>query len=235
MNPFNSAALLLCCITTQPAIAETILRPPDTAGVQLSYTEDAHTALGAELGWNLNSKWRSRLTLERSHYSRNYLMGLVNYKESYQRHSLGLYADHFLFANQGLYLSAGLLHFDKGSDWNANPEKKAAYLINGRQYAGTHLSEPSGRIEFNQLVPYLGIGWQSPQQQRNHWSVNAHAGIIFKLNPQLTIRSDNPFNLPHLQEDLQTEADKYVENVKGNNAFAKDKYFKVGLSASYRF
>lgn len=204
----------------------------DSIGIGLGYAKDAHENLALEASWFEQADWQVRGRLEHGLYSRTHQIGWVEFAESFERTSLGLFVDRKLA--EGLYLSSGLLHFDQASHWTASPKADAVYKLNGRYYSGVQLGKPQADIDYQPIVPYLGIRWAVSLPDPK-WSINVEAGALFGLDPSLTMYSDNPANLPLLNVDLQFEADKYVARLKSNGEFLERTAPRASITATYHF
>lgn len=222
--------LLLGFLSQSPLLLATW--QPDSIGIGLGYAKDAHENLALEASWFEQADWQVRGRLEHGLYSRTHQIGWVEFAESFERTSLGLFVDRKLA--EGLYLSSGLLHFDQASHWTASPKADAVYKLNGRYYSGVQLGKPQADIDYQPIVPYLGIRWAASLPDPK-WSINVEAGALFGLDPSLTMYSDNPANLPLLNVDLQFEADKYVARLKSNGEFLERTAPRASITATYHF
>lgn len=206
---------------------------PDAVAVRGSNAVDSGKGIGAEVAWDVADRWRVRAGVEHYQGTQEHLISLIRFTEDSERTDVGLFLDRKLVGNSGLYATAGILHPNHGPHWDATPEVRAAYTLNGRQYAGIHLSEPEGQVEYAALVPYAGIGWQSPTHQG--WQVGAELGVLAGLDPVFSIHTDNPFHLPYLEQDLQAEADKYLATTQADTHLSGDQQLKASVSLRYHF
>lgn len=208
---------------------------PSSIGGGISYTDDAHDALNIEVGWQFNSNWRIKVQLEQGLYSREHAVSLVSFAESFERKSFGVFAQRNLVSFPRVSLSAGLVHFDKASTWIASPERSAVYHLNGRSYSGLNLGRPEATVSYRTLIPYFGVSWSSLPPNKKGWGISANAGVMFNLDPELMIKSNNPSGLAYLNADLQHEADKYVERLKSEDEFLNNVAPRVGMAVIYQF
>lgn len=205
---------------------------PEAIGIGVGYAKDAHKHIALEANWFANIDWQVRGRLEHGLYNRSHQVGWVEFSEDFERNSIGVFFDRKL--TKGWYLSGGLLHFDQASHWTASPKPDAVYRLNGRYYAGVQLGRPQAEVDYQPLVPYLGIRWTS-SLPHSKWSVDIEAGALFGLDPSLTMYSDNPANLPLLNADLQHEADKYVARLKAKGQFLEHTAPRASITAIYHF
>lgn len=116
----------------------------------------------------------------------------------------------------------GSFHFSGGAFFNDNEveaEAKSAgsYNINGTTYTSTQTGTLKGTTDFNQVAPYLGIGWGNPFGKDSPWSMNLELGAFYQGEPDIELSASGPSsadptfqaNLRQEQEDLNDRFDKY--------------------------
>lgn len=206
---------------------------PDAAGVRVSYAADSGAGLGAELAWNAGEHWRIRAGVD--HYSdkQEHLISLIRFHEQHERSDVGLFLDRKLAGDSGWYVTGGVIHPGQGSRWDADPDPRMGYTLNGRQYAGIHLHEPVGEVSYTELAPYAGLGWRVADGKG--WQVGAEVGVLAGLDPTFSIHTDNPYQLPYLAQDLQAEADKYLATTQASTHLAGEQQLTARVSISYAF
>lgn len=213
---------------------------PDQVGLKLQYSSDLGQGYGGELGWTLAQRWQTRFAIYHYDEQQAHTINLIDFTEDRSRTDLALFVDRQLFENQGFYATVGAVNVGDGSRWQAQANPRFAYTLNGRQYAGIHLQEPQGRIQYNDLAPYVGLGWRSNRKQhlsqtQSNWQLGAEVGLISNLNPRFNIHTDNPYQLPLLEHDLQVEADRYLNRVAAEKGLLEDQEIHFSLSAHYTF
>lgn len=206
---------------------------PDAMGGRAVYAVDSGSGLGAELAWNAGERWRIRAGVD--HYSdkQDHLISLIRFREQHERSDVGLFLDRKLAGDSGWYVTAGVIHPGKGSRWDADPDPRMGYTLNGRQYAGVHLSEPVGEVSYTALAPYTGVGWRSSGQQG--WQAGAEIGVMAGLDPTFSLHTGNPYQLPYLEQDLQAEADKYLATTQASTHLSGEQQLSARISLSYAF
>jgi hypothetical protein len=232
MSHLNKTACLLLAVWGQVVVAADDALP-DAATLRVSYAPDSGAGVGAEIAWDAGERWRVHAGFE--HYSgeQEHLISLIRFTENRERTDVGLFLDRKLAGNSGWYVSAGIIHPDQGARWDANPDSRMAYTLNDRQYAGVHLSEPEGRVEYAALAPYVGVGWRASAAKG--WQVGAEIGVLAGLDPKFSIHTDNPYQLPYLEQDLQAEADQYLATAQADTHLSGDQQLKASVSLSYHF
>lgn len=225
----SSAVLSMALLGTVEAAAW----QPEAVSLQLSQSSDSGLGVGGSVRWALQPQWRIRV--DASHYreQQEHLVSLIRFAEQRDRTDLALVVERQLTAGQGWYVAAGIAHPGEGAVWDAEPDLRMAYTLNGRQYAGEHLSEPRGKVAYADAVPYLGLGWRS--QPQKHWQFEVELGVLNGLQPEFEIHTANPLQLPYLQADLQAEADRYIENTEADSHLSSDTQLTIRMGLSYRF
>lgn len=223
--------LWLALLTVSANAAEGFV--PDSAGVRASYAADSGAGLGAELAWDAGENWRIRAGVDRYSDSQEHLISLIRFHEQHERNDVGLFLDRKLAGDSGWYATGGIVHPGQGSRWDADPDQRMGYTLNGRQYAGIHLSEPVGEVSYTALAPYAGVGWRVADNKG--WQVGAEIGVLAGLDPTFSIYTDNPYQLPYLEQDLQAEADKYLTTTQASTHLSGEQQLTARVSISYAF
>ncbi len=209
--------------------------PPIDASVGFSHTADAREGVSLTTGWRFNADWRLKVRFERNFHERAHNVSLVQFNESFKRNSISLLVERDIEAFPALSVAAGVVHFDTGSEWTANPTVSAIYELNNTYYYGSHLGSPEATINYNKLVPYLGLSWSSLRSNQTGWGLVAEAGFMFNLKPTLTLRSENPSDLVSLNADLQYAVDAYIKRLESSGAFLDNVVPRIGVAAIYQF
>ncbi|MGV6808842.1 MAG: hypothetical protein ACWA5U_03100 [bacterium] len=230
--------LCFACLVGQASAEQAWL--PDQVGLKLQYSSDLGQGYGGELAWAIAKRWQARFAVYHYDEQQAHTINLIDFTEDRSRTDLALFVDRQLFANQGFYATLGAINVGDGSRWQAHANPRFAYTLNGRQYAGVHLQEPQGRIQYNDLAPYLGFGWRSTRkthtsQTKANWQLGAEVGLLSNLNPRFKIHTDNPYQLPLLEQDLQAEADRYLNRIAAEKGLLEDQEIHFSLSAHYSF
>lgn len=128
---------------------------------------------------------------------------------------------------QGFRISAGLYLNRNKLDLAA--ETSETVEINDREYS---LSDLGGKVEFNSLSPYLGLGYGNAAGADGHWHFSFDIGALFQGSPQIDLRAtaSDPAVQALLEADIVAE-EKRLEDDLG----AITVYPVVSFGVSYRF
>lgn len=105
----------------------------------------------------------------------------------------------------------------------------ASVEINEVEYA---VESVEGKISFNTLSPYLGIGYGNAADTNGHWHFACDVGVMFQGAPQVDFSgvATNPAQQADLDADLDEESSTWEEDFK---VFTM--YPIVSLGVSYTF
>lgn len=112
-------------------------------------------------------------------------------------------------------ISAGVLF--NGSDVDLEATSSEPVEIGNSIYLPGDIGSIQGESEFNEIAPYIGIGFGNPLSQDRGWGITADIGVAFIGSPNvdLTITgpfADNPLLLADLaeeEEEIEDDLDKF--------------------------
>ena len=129
----------------------------------------------------------------------------------------------------GFRLSGGLL-LNK-NEVNAVATPTVSYDIGGTLYTATDVGTLSGKIDFNSLAPYAGIGWGNALGEDKRWGLAFDLGVVFQGSPDADLTATGPLaanaaflaELAKEEQQLQDEVDDY------------EYYPVVSIGVTYKF
>ncbi len=136
---------------------------------------------------------------------------------------------------QGAFrLSAGLVLNGNHVDIEARPTA-GGYTFGGTPYLATDVDKVDGRIDFNLLSPYFGIGWDWGQAVDAGLSLSADLGLMYHGSPTADLTAHCvPGLLIPACNDLRADVEREEEQL--NNDLARLKWYPVAaLNATLRF
>ncbi|MDH3394386.1 MAG: hypothetical protein OEL66_10290 [Desulfobulbaceae bacterium] len=91
------------------------------------------------------------------------------------------------------------------------------YTIGDTTYTAAEVGNLDGTVEFNNLAPYLGIGWGNPFNNQSNWSFSYDIGVVFQGSPDVsynvngTLANNAAFRaeLEKERQELENELDEY--------------------------
>jgi hypothetical protein len=115
---------------------------------------------------------------------------------------------------------------------NGRATAQTSYEIGGISYSSDDVGTLGANIGFDNVAPYLGIGWTSTPGEESPWSYAFDLGVLFQGSPtaRLTSTGGTYSNDPTFQSHLRAEE---AELQDGIDDF---KYFPVvSVGLNYRF
>jgi hypothetical protein len=127
----------------------------------------------------------------------------------------------------GFRLSGGLMLNNNEIVLSADPNDLVD--INDTEYAITSLT---GEVSFDQMAPYLGIGYGNAVGEDGRWHFACDLGVMFQGTPQVSIKatSANPAMQASLDSDLAAETQDIEEDAEAFDMFP---VLSVGVSRKF--
>ncbi|MDD2859903.1 MAG: hypothetical protein PHI71_02390, partial [Acidiphilium sp.] len=94
-------------------------------------------------------------------------------------------------------LNAGVYINQNQVSATATPDAGGIYTINGNRYTASQVGSMSGKTHFNQVAPYVGVGWGNPFDG-GRWTFLANAGAMYEGNPQVRLSATGAASNPQL-------------------------------------
>jgi hypothetical protein len=115
-------------------------------------------------------------------------------------------------------LSGGLMINGNDIDSTADLVPTESYNIGDSTFTAADLGTLTGKFDFNNVAPYLGLGWNTSFGSDRRWAFLCDLGVLFQGSPNVDltstggIQSNNPFFLSELakeEQNLQDDLDEY--------------------------
>jgi hypothetical protein len=130
--------------------------------------------------------------------------------------TVSLMADWFPMARYGFRLSAGARYSSSNAQTAAGlTGADGAYTLAGHSYAAGEVGALTGRVQFNRLQPYLGIGWESAPATTSGWRFVSDVGLDFQTGAKVTLNSTAGQGSSALQQDIATTRQQLADAYKG--------------------
>ncbi len=189
--------------------------------------------LGVEYVQPLNEYWNLRAGLNGLNWSSDLDVDDLSYDGDLELKSIGLVTDYHPFAN-GFRLTAGVFYNGNSLDVTAKP-KSGSYTINDVRYPAKAIGSISGKVAFNSVAPYIGLGWGRDAQSRSHWSFNFDLGLLYHGDPDPELNGNCGVGFPvaacaHFQKNLAVEEQKLKDDADEYRV-----YPVISFGATYSF
>lgn len=108
----------------------------------------------------------------------------VDYDARLRLQGVGAVLEDFAFGARPLFVGAGLFIDRNRADLAArNPGSITA--------GGSTLDSLDGRVRFNPVAPYLGVGWDGSRGAAPGWHLRAAAGVLYLGSPQVDLHGSS--------------------------------------------
>ena len=132
-------------------------------------------------------------------------------------------------------ISGGVLY--NGNEIEADAKPSVSYMIGDTTYTASDVGTLKGKIDFNDIAPYLGLGWDTSFGKDNGFGFLFELGAIYQGSPDVELSADGTIasNPSHpLYQQFQSNLAKEEENMQSDVDDYKF-YPVVSLGLSYRF
>lgn len=219
---FAIGVILSSLLSTNTVLAEQAIKTTiSTLGYSVSYVHPVTETINVRVGVN---SFNHVDDLEERYLKYNGQFDFQSYQGIFDWHP-----------NQSMfYLSGGVIYNQNEVTVTATP-KNGTYTINGHEYTVNDVGSLSGKLSFDRLSPYFGVGLGNPIRGTKNWNFTAEAGVMIEGIPKTTLGVRCGPGLltgdcQQLQGDVEIE-EKYLKN-----AFEDYKLYPVvSLGIAYRF
>ncbi|HXO22078.1 MAG TPA: hypothetical protein VOA87_19345 [Thermoanaerobaculia bacterium] len=219
-------------------LATLILSLPAVARAQTAVSVKAGTlGLGVELTHGFTPWLDGRLGVNGFHLSRRSTASGIDYDARADLRTATALLD-FRPAGGGFRLTGGLVYDDNSVDGRSRPPASGFYPIGDVQVPVRLLGGLEGRIDFQPLAPYLGLGWSNSLAASGRLGFDFDLGAVFQGKPRVTltpvIAAGSPLDNPTARALLAVEIGKEEADVE-HDLRRHDVYPVVSFGLSYRF
>jgi len=138
----------------------------------------------------------------------------------------------------GFRLTGGLVYNATEVTGSSLPPASGVYDIGGVPVPVGLVGTLDGKVEFDPIVPYAGLGWGRAPGSGSGFGVTLDLGVIFQGEGEVTltpiIPAGSPLNEPLAREALQILIEREERDLQ-DDIVDYDMYPVVSLGISYRF
>lgn len=143
--------------------------------------------VGAELSTKMNTFFVLRGGGNYLQWSTDGTYSGINYDLDVELASAGAALDYHPLAN-GLMISAGVYWNGNGGTLTSSPA--GSITVGGTTYTGAQAGTLTTDVEYNEVAPYVGIGWDSAHYGILPVSFLARAGLFYMGDAEVTMTSN---------------------------------------------
>ncbi len=143
--------------------------------------------------------------------------------------SFPIMLDWYPFKKSEFRFSAGALINKNEADLAASSQ--ATYTINGTDYTAAQLGNLNAKVDFNEVAPYVGIGWGNALSKDKRWSFTCDFGVVFQGKANIDLSATGPIaSDPTFQTDLAQEKQELEDELENYQY-----YPLIALGITYKF
>lgn len=86
----------------------------------------------------------------------------------------------------GFRLTGGLVYNNNVVDGVGLPSRITTFSFENGSFSTSQIGKLIGRIDFDSVAPYLGIGWSVPDSGRG-WSASSDLGVMYQGSPRTNL------------------------------------------------
>lgn len=192
------------------------------------------TGIGGHAVIPLRPNLNARMGLGYLTYSYNGSTRDMKYDLSLKTNTYDALLDWYPKENSSFRVTAGLAYNGNKIDVQARSNAAGSYTINGNTYNAASVGKVTGKIDFNKVAPYLGVGWSSRAAVEKGWSFSSDVGVLFQGSPRSTLKSSG-CTAP-AQVCSQFASDVARENARLTDEVGRFKVYPVlRVGVSYKF
>jgi len=193
--------------------------------------------LGAELTIGGSSQIEGRLGIHGYEYSERREASDIEYDGEASLRTATAFLD-WHPGGRGFRLTGGLVYNDTEVTGSSLPPASGVYDIGGVPVPVALVGTLDGKVEFDPIVPYAGLGWGRAPGSGSGFGVTLDLGVIFQGEGEVTltpiIPAGSPLNDPVARQALQILLDREAQELQ-EDIVDYDMYPVVSLGISYRF
>lgn len=146
------------------------------------------TGIGFHASFPLRPDLNARVGLGYLGYSYRGSTRDLNYDLDLTANTYDALLDWYPRKNSTFRLTTGLTYNGNKIDVRARPNANGNYTIQGNTYDAASVGKVAGKVDFNKVAPYLGIGWGRPSLKKEKgWSFTADIGVMLQGSPKTTL------------------------------------------------
>jgi len=115
--------------------------------------------------------------------------------------SYSVLVDWYAF-NNSFRISGGIISMDNEVNLEARGPSGEKVEIGDVEYNWDQVGTLSGRIENDEVAPYVGIGWGNPLTHSRRWGFTCDFGVAFTSSPDVTITATSDTKPAGFDEEL---------------------------------
>jgi len=225
--------LLAASLLAATGVAQAAEVSPLTDGYAVAARLSLAQGIGAEVHKTLiQDTLNARLGVFGGSWSTSHSSSGIDYDAKLKLFNTELLADYYPMAG-AFRLSGGLVYNGNKLDLDGKPTN-GSFTINGHTYNASQVGQLNGRIDFNKVSPYFGIGWGNPTASGKGLSFVADIGVLVNTSPKAHLSATcgalSQGDCAQLQSDVAAQQQKLDDDAHKLKVWPA-----VSLGVAYRF
>lgn len=147
------------------------------------------TGVGFHASFPLRPNLNLRLGLGYLGYSYSGSTSDMDYDLKLNANTYDALLDWYPKKDSAFRLTTGLAYNGNKIDVHGRPNAAGNFTVGGNTYDAASVGNVNGKVNFNKVAPYLGIGWGRPSKEDKGWSFSADVGVLLQGSPKTTLNS----------------------------------------------
>ena len=177
----------LAAIALAGLTASAIAQSPSEIGITGSV---GTTGVGAHATFPLTPNVNARLGLGYLGYNYKGSTRDMQYDLDLKANTYDALIDWYPQKDSTFRITGGVAYNGNRIDVHAKPNAAGAYAIQGNLYDAASVGSVTGKVDFNKLAPYLGIGWGRNLKDEKGWSFSTDIGVLFQGSPKTSLTAN---------------------------------------------
>lgn len=158
----------------------------------------------------------------------------MNYELDLKANTYDALVDWYPMQGSAFRLTGGLSYNANQINARGKPSATGQYSIQGNQYNVSDVGTVSGKVEFNKVAPYLGIGWGRRLKDEKGWSFSTDIGVLVQGSPKTSLSASGCTASSAVCNQLASDVAR--ENAALSSEMRKFKLYPVlRIGVSYKF
>lgn len=145
------------------------------------------TGIGFHATLPINEHFNARLGLGYLGYNYSGSTQDLDYDLDLKTNTYDALLDWYPKKDSAFRITTGLSYNGNKIDVRARPNATGSYAIQGSVYNAASVGNITGKVDFNKVAPYLGIGWGRPSTKEKGWSFSGDLGVLFQGSPKTSL------------------------------------------------
>lgn len=169
---------------------------------------------GLEAGTSFSDTFGGRIGINYFEYDYSGTEDDIDYDYDVTLMSIAAFLDWHPFGG-GFRISGGVLY--NGNEIDSDARSSSTYEIGNATYSASQIGNLTGEIDFNEVAPYGGIGWDTSFGRNEQFGLLVDLGVMYQGSPEVDLTADGPIatnqtfqnDLAREEEDLENDIDEY--------------------------